>query len=240
MPNKKNPSSGSKCPSCQTPLHAEAEFCYKCGSPAGVPRAAKRLDWKGLTPVAALIVATVALMLVVGKFATERKDEPSSPPSNAVAPSGQAIDLSKMTPRDAADRLFNRVMAADERGDKATATQFAPMALQAYQLVERPDTDVHYHMGLINLVLGNLDAVRGQIENVKRDSADHLLGLALAYTVAKRSGDDKAEADILARFAAAYDAEIKRGKPEYEAHRNVIDRLRLSATGSSTAGIAGR
>jgi mono/diheme cytochrome c family protein len=89
-------------------------------------------------------------------------------------------------------------------------------------------------MGQINLLLGNLDEVRKQIENLKRDSAEHLLGLALAFRVAKRVGDDKSASDILARFAAAYDAELKRGKPEYEAHRFTIEKLHASTTGLKT------
>ena len=235
MSNKKHPSSGSKCPSCQTALRPDAKFCHECGAPAGEPSDTKRADWKSLAPFVVLIaVVGAVLVFAIGYFATQQKNRRSPPQSDFVSSSGQfeqPVDLSTMDPREAADRLFNRVMIADERGDTAQAMQFAPMALQAYQRVNQPDADIHYHMGLISLVLGNLDEARKQIENVKRDSAAHLLGLALAFKVAERVGDDKAASDILAQFAAAYDAEIGRGKPEYEAHRNTIERLHASATG---------
>ncbi len=231
-------SRGSKCPSCRTALRPDAKFCHECGAPAGEQSDANQQDWKRLAPFVVLIAVVGAILVsALGYFATQQKDRSIPRQSDVVSSSGQfeqPVDLSTMNPREAADRLFNRVMIADESGDTAQAMQFAPMALQAYQRVDPPDADIHYHMGLISLVLGNLDEARQQIEKVKRDSAEHLLGLALAMRVAKRVGDDKAASDILARFAAAYDAEIGRGKPEYEAHRNTIERLHASATGLTT------
>lgn len=240
MSNTEQPSSGSKCPSCQTGLHPDAKFCHECGALAGDQRDPKRWEWRIVAPVSVLIgiVAVGAgLILVLGIPAAEQKDLLSSPQSDVINSSRQVeqpVDLSTMTPREAADRLFNRVMAADERGDAAQSIQFAPMALQAYQLVDRLDADAHYHLGLINLLLENLDEVREQIENLKRDSADHLLGLALAFRVAKRVGDDKSASEILARLAAAYDAEIRRGKPEYEAHRVTLEKLQSSTASLKT------
>ncbi len=178
------------------------------------------------------------MVLVLGNFTTEQKDPPSPPQSDVVSSSrqlNQPVDLSNMSSREAADRLFNRVMLANESGDTAQAMQFAPMALQAYRLVDRPDADAYYHMGLISLVLGNLDDVRKQIENIKRDSPEHLLGYALALSVAKRGGDDKSALDILTRFAAAYNAETGSGKPEYEAHSVTIEKLYASTTSLRTA-----
>ena len=238
MSKTKHPSSGLKCPSCNTALNPNAKFCHECGALAGDQRDAKPGDWKRVAPFVVLIaVVGAVLVFVLGNYATQQKDLPIPPQSDVASSSRQLeqpVDLSTMDPREAADSLFNRVMIADERGDTAQATQLAPMALQAYRLVNRPDADVHYHMGLISLVLGDLDEARLQIENVKQDSAEHLLGLALALRVAKRNGDDKSASDILARFAAAYDAEIGRGKPEYEAHNVTIKRLHASATGLTT------
>ena len=243
MSKAEHSSSGSKCPSCQTALHPDAKFCHECGALAGDPPVAKRWDWKNIAPFVVLVTAGGGLFLVLGYFATEQKDPPSSPRSDFISSSRQLeqpVDLLTMTPRKAADRLFNRVMAADERGDTAQARQFAPMALQAYRLIDRPDADAYFHMGQINMLLGNLDEVRKQIESIKRDSAEHLLGLTLAFRVAKRVGDDKSASDILARFAAAYDAEIKRGKPEYEAHRFTIEQLHVATTGLNTAKTSNR
>ncbi len=136
-----------------------------------------------------------------------------------------------MTPRQAADRLFNRVMAADERGDTAEVMRFAPMALQAYELVDRLDADAIYHVGLINLLSGNLDQAAKQIDRLEREAPDHLLGLVLSISVAEKAGDDKAALDARARFAAVYDREIETGRPEYQAHRATIDKFRASAVG---------
>ncbi len=235
MPKTKHRPRKLKCLACQAVLQPDARFCHKCSARVGNERGAKQWDLRNIGLLAVLIVASGAgLALVLGNVTTEPKGLPSLPqPDIASSPSkpGQPVDLSTMTPRQAADRLFNRVMSADERGDTAQVKQFAPMALQAYQLVGRPDADAHFHVGLIALTLGDLDQVRKQIGNLKRDSADHLLGLALAYEVAKRVDDGKSASDILARFKAAYDAEIGRGKPEYQAHRYTIDKLRASTAG---------
>ena len=244
MSKTKNPSNGPKCPSCNSALSPDAKFCHECGAPAGEQSDAKRADWKSVAPfVAVIAVVGAGLVFALGYFASQQKNLSSAPQSDVASSSPQIeppVDPSTMSPREAANSLFNRVMRANENGDTAQATQFAPMALQAYRLIDRPDADAYYHMGLISLVLGDLDDVRKQIENIKRDSAEHLLGLSLALSVAKRVGDDKSELDILARFAAAYDAEVRLGKPEYEAHSVTIERLHASATGLGTTEVSNR
>ena len=143
--------------------------------------------------------------------------------------SASRVDLSTMTPREAADRLFNRVMAADERGDTAEATRFAPMAVQAYGMVQNKDADAFFHVGLINLVLGDKDGVQQQIAKLKGVSADHLLAMALAIKLAKLNGDNKKADEILARFAKVYNMELAGNRPEYQAHKVTIDKLIAAA-----------
>ncbi len=155
----------------------------------------------------------------------------AAPGSASSAPQGspQNIDLASMTPRQAADRLFNRIMAADENGDIAQAKRFAPMAVQAYAMVQQMDGDGQFHVGLIQLVQGNGDDVRKQIEILRRDTPNHLLALALEYKLAKRDANNKSAEDILARFGKVYAKEIASGKEEYTAHKITIDKLRAAA-----------
>ena len=56
-----------------------------------------------------------------------------------------------MTPKDAADRLFNRIMTAYESGARDTAQFFAPMARQASGMVDSLAADARYPIGLIDL-----------------------------------------------------------------------------------------
>ena len=244
MSNTEQPSSGSECPSCKAAMHPGAKFCHNCGAPAGGQPVGKQRNWKNISFVVVGIAAVSGgLTFAVGNFATEKREVQSPPQfdvtSSSVSPR-QPVDLSTMTPREAAGRLFNRVMAADERGDTEEAMRFAPMALKAYELVDRLDADAHYHVGLINLLFGNLDKARKQIENLKREAPDHLLGLVLSFKVAEKVGDYKGASDTRARFAAAYDAEIKSGRPEYEAHRLTIEKFHASTMGSKIADTSGQ
>ena len=73
-----------------------------------------------------------------------------------------------MSPRQAADRLFNRVMAASENGDTAEALQFAPMALQAYDNLGTLDNDARYHVALLHLTAGDIKSARVQIDLLRQ------------------------------------------------------------------------
>lgn len=228
-----------KCPSCNAKLTNQAKFCHRCGTRADGQGSGATLSWKPLALVAVAIAAIFAVVAVVMEKSAPAPNATaaSAPPSSTLpagassnTPSGAAaVDLSKLSPRQAADRLFNRVMAADERGDTAQAKRFAPMALRAYRLVKQLDDDARYHVGLINLVLGDAEQVRKQIDLLNKTAPDHLLGLYLAVNIAKQTSDKAAETQALARFNAAYDAEIATNRPEYQAHRATIEKLREQA-----------
>jgi len=186
---------------------------------------------------AAVGVAAVAVVAVVllnpSKVAAplpsslDRSAEMLPPSSFDGSPAmpGQAVDLASMTPREAADRLFNRVMMASEQGNTQEALQFAPMALMAYDRVAELDADAHYHIGRISIVAGDVENARKQIGILKQVAPDHLLGLLLEHTVAEQSGDRNAAANAKAAFAAAYDAEMKTGKREYQDHKVSIEKF---------------
>jgi hypothetical protein len=207
----------------------DAKFCHKCGAPAAGQPAAIGLNWTLLlSAVVAGVLSFGGIFLAYRFLKPEEQALKPLPQFNATPSSRQsapAVDLSTMTPRQAADRLFNRVIAAEERGDSKEVTQFAPMAMDAYRMVKQRDADLHYHMGLISLAVGDIDEARKQLKETKGYSAEHLLGLALELRLAEHGAVESSPSDVLKRFAAAYDAEIKSGKPEYEAHRNVIDGL---------------
>jgi hypothetical protein len=139
--------------------------------------------------------------------------------------SGQPVDLSAMSSREAADRLFNRVMMADEQGDRQEVQKFAPKTIQAYDFVDNLDADAFYHIGLVHAAVGDFGKMRKQVEILKQVSPGHLLALILEHDAAEQLGDGDAAAKASAAFAAAYASEIKTGRPEYEAHRNSIEKF---------------
>ena len=151
--------------------------------------------------------------------------------STAPAP-GQPVDLASMSPREAADRLFNRVMIANESGNTAEALKFAPMAIQAYDGVGTLDNDARYHVALIHMTTGDIDGARVQIEMLRKSVPNHLLGFMLEHQIAEHGGKKDSAARAYKDFLAAYDAEIAKGRAEYQDHQGSIDRFREAAQAS--------
>ena len=225
------PPQHGQCAACGASSAPQATFCHRCGvalnehSAAAMTRSRRLPVLIVVAAVLGIVAATVMAMLVID---ADRRAAPPTVRSTAAAPpqSAAAIDLSTMTPREAADRLFNRVMGASERGDVSEATRFAPMAVQAYARVAELDADAHYHLGLLYLQLKDVDGTRGQIAELKQQVPQHLLAYVLGHEVAVRTGDQPAAAQIATEFAAAYEVEIAAARPEYEAHRVSIEHLR--------------
>lgn len=134
-----------------------------------------------------------------------------------------------MSPAEAAERLFNRVMAAYENGDIAQAQQFAPMALDAYAQLGPLDNDGHYHVGLIHITLGDTQSAQAELEAIQSSVPEHLLGLMLEHSIAEANEDAEETTRVYTSFLAAYDDEISVGRDEYLGHRNGIDGFRARA-----------
>jgi hypothetical protein len=178
------------------------------------------------------IVASIALVALVALVAAQRFR--ASPASNAVAqtplgdmppttPMGRAPDISQLTPRQRADRLFDRIMALHERGRTDSVQFFAQMAIPAYQMVQPLDLDARYDMGRIAEVAGMADFARAQADTILRAESNHLLGLVLAIRAARLAGNEAAAATFERRLIAAEPAERRRDRDEYARHRADID-----------------
>ena len=165
-------------------------------------------------------------------------DQPrrTPPPMDAAAPAaptpGQPPDLSSMTPRQAAIRLFNRIMMADEQGRPEEAQRFVPMALAAYGQLPRLDAVAHYHLGRIHAVAGDFASIPAEIDAIRRLAPNHLLATVLEHLLAEAAGDMEAMARAYATFAADYEAEMAAGRPEYRHHQITIEQFRIASTGA--------
>jgi mono/diheme cytochrome c family protein len=236
--NSDKPVTAPVCPSCGTPTISGASYCHACGTamakaPGGGIGSAGKLA--GLAAAAGVIAVAVYALVI---FSQPENAPPSSSPSPplAVLPApmaGTPPDLSQMTQREAADRLFNRIMTASEQGNRAEAMRFVPMAVQAYGGLPMLDHDAHYHLGLIHGVAGDRIAIDRHIAALRQTAPNHLLALILEHGIAERSGNPADAARIIETFAAAYDSEIALGRPEYQAHRNTIEKFRAGAAPSA-------
>jgi Double zinc ribbon len=215
------------CPGCGAVLTRGTRFCKQCGR--GLDPAQDRAD---ASPVAWVALGLAAVALVVATFAVFRGPgrQPVSPPtSSAPLASRPAPDISNMTPREAADSLFNRIMRAHEAGNADEAMRFRPMALQAYQMIGALDADARYHIGLIHAVTGNVSGAQAQTDSIRLTEPKHLLATMLAFTIAQLQGERDAGLAAYRFFLANYDAEIATDKPEYRDHQRALDGFRQDA-----------
>jgi hypothetical protein len=227
----------SVCPSCDAEVKPGSRACQECGTSLAAPAAPKQWNAQTIAPWAAIGIATIALLVALvswfDRSGGAAAPAPFSPPMTSTVPvPGQPVDLASMSPREAADRLFNRVMIANESGNTAEALKFAPMALQAYDGLGTLDNDARYHVALIHMTAGDIDGARVQIEMLRKSVPNHLLGLMLEHQIAERGGKKDNAARAYKAFLAAYDAEIAKGRAEYQDHLSSIDRFRAAAQAS--------
>ncbi|MFQ5538407.1 MAG: hypothetical protein ACE5GJ_13265 [Gemmatimonadota bacterium] len=146
-----------------------------------------------------------------------------------VNPNGPGVtDITQMTPREAADRLFDRVMRTISAGDTAAALGFQPMAVQAYQRAEPLDADGLFHQSLLEL-LTDPPAALATAKRILEMDPDHILGLGAAAEAARAMGDDEAAAEFYRHLLEAYDAQAARSLPEYEGHSGLLSAYRAEA-----------
>jgi hypothetical protein len=147
------------------------------------------------------------------------------PGPGAAASASGGVDLSSMTPREAADRLFDRTMREAETGSDR-APFFADMSLKAYDALPpgEVDLDVRFHRGLLRLELDDPEAAAEEAAAILEADPDHLLGLILAARSADVAGDAVAAAGYRDRFRALYPEADLSERPEYVAHQVLLER----------------
>ena len=214
---------GPACPACSAPSAADDRFCTQCGATlhpaaarAGGPGA--RVPW---AVAGMLAVALVAVFVLRGGGGREITLSPppaggggQGAPVSALGPTN-AVDLDSMTPRQAASRLFNRVMSAVEAGDQAQANMFLPMAIASYDLIAALSLDDRFHLSLLHATAGNGELALAIAEEGLALRPTHLLCLAAAAEGALLTGDGEKAAAHYRTFLDAYEEELQAGLEEY-------------------------
>jgi len=226
------PLAGATCGSCTAPLTPGARFCHRCGTPAGADNPAAERTFASAVPWAVAGIALVSLIaLAAGQRFGRGPADATSPPdaggANA-APfagatgNGPAPDISKLSPAQAAVRLYNRVMGAYERGQTDTVQLFAPMAITAYQMIGALDLDQRYDMGRIAAISGDEALARAEADTILAKHPNHLLGLILAGDAARLRKDAAGARAFHEKLVAAAPGERAKKVPEYVVHENDI------------------
>ena len=152
---------------------------------------------------------------------------------DSTTPAGPAPDISRMTPRERFDRLFNRIMEAAQQGDTAQVARFSPMALGAYAQLDTFDADARYHAAVIHLQSGDIAGAHALADTILDQSPDNLLGYLVRGTAAGLSDDPGARAQAEREFLRRFDREIATGKLEYRDHAPVIQEFKAAAEKSN-------
>ena len=174
-------------------------------------------------------VAAIALLALVALAAGQRfARAPVRATEQAgsiapTAPPGRAPDISSLSPAERAERLYDRIMGAAERGRADTVRFFMPMALQAYADLGPLSIDQRYDLGRLAEVAGDAKVAGAQADSILREQPQHLLGLLLASRAARLRGDEDTARRHLARLTAVERAERRKQLPEYLLHQNDID-----------------
>ena len=219
------------CGSCGAACEPGALYCGSCGSPQGRPPAKPmrdKLPWilSGL----AMVAFAVAISLMIRGATGERAE--GMPPTGSIIEGNPAagsnpgaVDLASMTPRAAADRLFDRTMREESGGDVTRARFFADMAVQAYANVPPADmdNDARFHLGLLALLLDAPEDAAQHAAAISANAPDHLLGLILQAQAAGRLGDATGVSEARARFLSVLEAQRALNLEEYLQHQGIID-----------------
>lgn len=224
------------CRECSANIPEGGRFCNQCGTPAGAaPAGAAEAERSSNLPWIIAGAALVALIAVVLLPQLRGGEEVAAPVAAALPASGapmgdaRSVDLASMTPREAADRLFNRVMQGVSGGDSVQARSFLPMAVQAYGMVPDLDTDGRYHLGVLHLVGGNPAGARAQADTILSADPNHLFGLAVAAQAEQQRGNGEAAVALFRRFLDGYPTEVARDLPEYREHQPALEEVRGEA-----------
>lgn len=221
------------CAGCRSLLTPGARFCHRCGTAAGVRTAAPQTTGTPRTPPSALpwAVAAIALLALVALLAGQRFGGSRTPAATEATagdaagfapPTVRAPDISNLSPRERADRLFDRVMRLDSEGKTDSVQFFAPMALSTYQTLGPLDADLRYDFGRVAEAAGALEIARAQADTILRTDSTHLLGLILGMRAAELRGDTTAARGFAQRLLAAEPSESAKQLPEYQRHQGDI------------------
>ncbi|UCD23843.1 MAG: zinc ribbon domain-containing protein [Gemmatimonadota bacterium] len=222
------------CAGCNSPLSPGASFCHSCGAAAGSAPAKPGGTTFPLPWAVALGAVVVVVIVLAVRFTSPQPVQTNAVPQGP-APSG-APDISTMTPRQQADRLFDMIMSAAEAGDTGRVAFHTDMAIQAYSMLGELDGDARYHVGLIHIVRGETDEALAEAEALQAAVPDHLLAHLLRGEAARVIGDSASLQNIYREFLSDYDREIAIARPEYEMHRNSIESFLADARSTGASG----
>jgi hypothetical protein len=135
-----------------------------------------------------------------------------------------------MSPEERANRLFNRVMILAEAGKADSVRFFLPMALGAYSQLPALDPDARYHIGLLQLAGGDVQAALAQADTIQQAVPTHLFIYVLRAHAHQQNGNTQQERRAYADFLRNETGETAKNRPEYVDHREALNNFKTEAS----------
>lgn len=177
-------------------------------------------NWVWMLAGLVVVVVLVAVAYSAGKTSAPPA---AGAPTQGGAAGGGMPDIASMTPREQADRLFNRIMTAHQSGNQGEIDMFKPMALQVYGMLGPLDPDAHYHVGLIHSITGSPDSAAARADSIEAMVPNHLLAIMLRTSVARLEGDEAAGRQLEQLFLDNFESQMATGRQEYIDHGRAIE-----------------
>lgn len=228
-----------ECPSCGHQSQAGARFCNQCGGSlaagageAAVPAAARSGD--GATAnmgwwIAGALLAGLILVVAWPIYGPGSQAPPPSPAQSPGALGASGVDLASMTPRQAADRLYDRVMTAVSAGNQGEVLGFMPMAIAAYERAVPLDSDGVHHLATLLREAQRHEESMAVAAQALEGAPDHLLLLSSAGDASAALDDDAAARGYYQHMLEVWEAELAEERPEYLAHERLMPMIRSAA-----------
>src|SRR5689334_5676562 len=152
------------CDVCGTPLPRGARFCHQCGTPA-LPSARRRLGRmrRALTRPAVQMLGVVTMITISASvvvfiaLGVGRRSASAATEGGFVATQQGIVpapDISSMSARERAARLYNRVTRLHEERKDDSVAFFAPMAIAAFAAIPDLDAEGQHQLARIESIAG--------------------------------------------------------------------------------------
>ncbi|HKK94475.1 MAG TPA: zinc ribbon domain-containing protein [Longimicrobiales bacterium] len=193
----------------------------------------RQIGWWMAGATFVFLLAVVAYPILVPQASREEAPGPTGGAQSQLAPSefgnANAVDLSSMTPTDAANRLFDRVMTLFEANDTAQVQFFLPMAISAYEQAEPLTPDGLYHLSTLHRLSDDPASALEAAQRILDETPTHLFGLSEAGEASLALGDTAAATEYFQAVLDNWADEQAVARPAYQMHPAVMPTIRGTA-----------
>lgn len=222
------------CSACGGTLASGSRYCAHCGVVVGsTSEIPVRRTWNSSISMRDLtswqlvgLLGAIAAIALLWAF-TAPSGKPGAPAPGAATAASVVPDISNLSPREQFGRLADKVEAAMESGDTATVVRFFPMAEQAWNSLAAADRDLdaRLHVGLLRARIGHAPAALAQADTIAAAASSHLFADYLRAIIGDFQSDSIAARRARESFREHFASEIALNRPEYQAHRQMLDQF---------------